>query len=112
MLTVCEGGGDWRKVVPSASTVQPASRAKAARTSFISARAGRGKSPYCLRPASILLVIARRCRSRSLVLSFSFSLSLLPFPEALGDETAGVLSADAAAAAAAAVAAKPRGRRV
>lgn len=44
--TICEGGGDCRYVVPSASTVQPASRARAAKTSFISALAGSGKFPY------------------------------------------------------------------
>lgn len=81
-------------MVPSGSTDQPASRARAARTSFMSARAGRLKLPYWRRPASMRLVMARRWRSRSLVRSFSFSRSLRP-----------------GLAAAAAAAAKPRGRR-
>lgn len=94
------GAAEGRYVVPSGSTLHPASRARAARTSFMSARAGRGKLPYCRRPASIRLVIARRWRSLSLVRSFSFSLSLLPF-EVVVDA-----SPEAAEAAA-----KPRGRR-
>lgn len=90
-----------RYVVPSASTVHPASRARAANTSFMSARAGRGKFPYCRKPASIRLVMARRCRSRSFVRSFSLSRSFRPFPA-----EPGLSPADPAAA----VAANPRGR--
>lgn len=77
------GGGKsgWleeRKVVPSGCTVQPAARARAARTSFMSARAGSGKLPCCRSPASMRLVMARRCRSRSFVRSFSRSRSRSP----------------------------------
>jgi hypothetical protein len=81
-------------VVPSGCTVQPAARARAARTSFMSARAGIGKLPCCRSPASIRLVMERRCRSRSFVRSFSRSRS----PRRRG----GVDPA---------VEAKPRGRR-
>uniref|UniRef100_A0A2P2L3E2 Beta-amylase n=1 Tax=Rhizophora mucronata TaxID=61149 RepID=A0A2P2L3E2_RHIMU len=74
----------------------------------MSARAGRGKLPYCLRPASIRLVMARRWRSRSFVLSFSFSLSLLPLPEAF-EVLAVVVLLEVSVVDT--TAAKPRGRR-
>ncbi|GER40919.1 disease resistance protein [Striga asiatica] len=43
----------------------------------MSAREGRGKLPYSWRPASIRLVMALGCRSRSFIRSVSFSLSFL-----------------------------------
>lgn len=65
-------------MVPSGCTVHPAARARAARTSFMSERVWSGKLPCCRSPASIRLVMARRCRSRSFVRSFSRSRSLSP----------------------------------
>jgi hypothetical protein len=44
----------------------------------MSARAGSGKLPCCRSPASMRLVMARRCRSRSFVRSFSRSRSRSP----------------------------------
>jgi hypothetical protein len=86
-------------VVPSGCTVHPAARARAARTSFMSARAGSGKLPCCRSPASMRLVMARRCRSRSFVRSFSRSRSRSP-------RLRGGAPADGAGPEA-----KPRGRR-
>jgi hypothetical protein len=98
------GGGrsGWleeRKVVPSGCTVQPAARARAARTSFMSARAGSGKLPCCRSPASMRPVMARRCRSRSFVRSFSRSRSCTP--RLRGEAPAAEAGAEA----------NPRGRR-
>lgn len=100
------GGGrsGWleeRKVVPSGCTVQPAARARAARTSFMSARAGSGKLPCCRSPASMRLVMARRCRSRSFVRSFSRSRSRSRSPRLRGEPPAAEAGAEA----------NPRGRR-
>jgi hypothetical protein len=100
------GGGrsGWleeRKVVPSGCTVQPAARARAARTSFMSARAGSGKLPCCRSPASMRPVMARRCRSRSFVRSFSRSRSRSCTPRLRGEAPAAGAGAEA----------NPRGRR-
>lgn len=65
-----------RYVVPSGSTVQPASAARDLSTSLMSARGGKLYPPYLRSPAKILVVMARRCRSRSFVFSFSLALSL------------------------------------
>uniref|UniRef100_A0A0D9VBR5 Uncharacterized protein n=1 Tax=Leersia perrieri TaxID=77586 RepID=A0A0D9VBR5_9ORYZ len=104
------GCGEERKVVPSACTVHPAARARAARTSFMSARAGSGKLPCCRSPASIRLVMARRCRSLSFVLSFSLSRSLSPRRRGAAVAAAGEVGWSPAAAGDGEEA-KPRGRR-
>uniref|UniRef100_A0A0D9YLT0 Uncharacterized protein n=1 Tax=Oryza glumipatula TaxID=40148 RepID=A0A0D9YLT0_9ORYZ len=115
------GVGGWRgcdearKVVPSGCTVHPAARARAARTSFMSARAGSGKLPCCRSPDSMRLVMARRCRSLSFVRSFSLSLSLSPPPppppRRRGGGAAGEGEGSAATAGGGGVETRPRGRR-